>query len=273
MSTVVFSYDRKMKFLCSLFPTADKKTIEEIWKKNNYNMTETTTELQEHYSPMLSPSDSPVPKNTTEDDVKNTSRKSTEEERKVPDTIILDCKIKMNNCLEISYFIPQEQLTENTFIALYDRFETDPKQYVNCAFCHGKTSAFVHFDNLKEGKYTVKIYPNDQGKEIISEDIIIGSEIKMDYLLSSKGKKRKIILTVENNDTPYWIGIYTQSVDIRNNETYLMSSNFTKEKTLTLDISSLKSGSYECRIFTKHSTEGLFFKKYHSLGECSFTLL
>ena len=171
------------------------------------------------------------------------------------------------------FFIPQHQITDNTFIAVYDCYESDPKQFVNCAYCHGKSSAFVHFDNLKDGKYTVKIFLNQNEKEIISENVMIGTEMNIEYLLSTKGKKRTIILTVENNDIPYWIGIYNHSIEMKNNETYLLSSNYTKEKSVSIDISSLKSGSYQCRIFTKQSTDGFFIRKYHSLGECTFDIL
>lgn len=272
---VIYCYDKKMKFLCDLFPTVDKGTIEAVWKKNGYNMNKTTDELQETNSPHFSPSESPLPQIGNEECTQDETRKSvdSEENRVVPETVILDCKMKHGNSLEITYFIPKDKVTENMFVAVYDRFETDINQYVNCAYCHGKASAFVHFDHMKEGKYTVKLFLNHNEKEVAFQNILIGEEMKIDYLMATAGKKRKIVISVENNERSYWIGIYNQSIECHNNQSYLLSSSVTKEKSLTLDISQLKPGNYQCRIFTKESTDGFLFRKYHSLGECSFSFV
>jgi hypothetical protein len=270
----VYCYDQKMKFLCELFPTVDKETIIKTWENNNYNMNKTTDILQENASPNVSSSSSDESNESTnslQSQDSNSSRKSVEEERKPLNSIILDCKVKHGNCIEISYFIPEDQMVNNAYIALYDKFESNLNQYINIAHCHGKLTAFVHFDHIKHGNYIVKLVMNE--KEVISKDVCVGKDVPFTFELLVSGKKRKIKINVENEKQSYWIGIYEDSVRTKTNNQYLLSSNFTTNKEIILDITQLKQGKYDLRIFTKESTEGFIFKTYHSCGDTKMTLL
>ncbi|EDR29725.1 hypothetical protein EDI_251620 [Entamoeba dispar SAW760] len=203
-------------------------------------------------------------------------RKSLDEERDIEKRIILNCKT-INNEVDVSYYIPPNYLQENSWIGIFDRFEMNMKNYINSAYCNGKQSAFIRFEGLKRGKYCVRVFLDNTKTEVYNAAetcyVTVGKEISVSVAVGKEKNKRMIRVSVQGMDKPYWVGVYKSVLSSVSNNDYLLSSDITKENEIMIDISSLKIGKYECRIFCKESTEGFLFKTYHACGDNTFLVL
>ncbi|BFU21635.1 hypothetical protein KM1_002450 [Entamoeba histolytica HM-3:IMSS] len=203
-------------------------------------------------------------------------RKSCDEERDIEKRIILNCKSRINE-VDLSYYIPPSYLQENSWIGIYDRFEMNMKNYINSAYCNGKQSAFIRFEGLKRGKYCVRVFLDNTKTEVYNAAetcyVTVGKEVGVSVAVGKEKKKRLIRVSVQGMDKAYWVGIYKSALTSVSNNDYLLASEITKENEIMIDVSSLKIGKYECRVFCKESTEGFLFKTYHACGDNTFLVL
>ena len=273
MTKEIYNYERKIHFLTTLYPTAERKIIEETFKQNKYNMFKTSEKLEEEYSPASSPEPLAESKNESKEN-DNKPRKSFDEERKERETkeILFECLVSKRNSIVIKYTIPIEQMTSKTKICLYDKYHGNNKNYLQCISCTKKPSAFIHFTQLKRGQYNIKLFLDDDNQEKITKEIIIGNELKPSCDIATVGKQRFLHVRVLNPDQYYWIGLYNDSSSIQSNSSYLLCTSYLMNTETIINISHLPTGSYTCCLFTKDSTEGYFFKTYHSCGSTSFII-
>ncbi|KAL7722749.1 Uncharacterized protein QTN25_000354 [Entamoeba marina] len=163
--------------------------------------------------------------------------------------------------VEISINIPTSINYKTAWVGLYDRYETNNKNYIKKV--------------LIEGKYSVRLFINENNettyKHCNTSDFVIGQVVFMTSVIKFHSSKRFIEVRVNEEHIGGWVGIYGH-YPIVSNSNYTISSGITTTYPIILDITNLKPGVYECRYFSKDSSEGLLNVKYHCSGSKLFRL-
>ncbi|KAL7719789.1 hypothetical protein QTN25_002911 [Entamoeba marina] len=112
----------------------------------------------------------------------------------------LYCHIREND-IQVKFGIPEQQLNENSWIGIYDKFEIDNSKYLSSEYTKNSNASIVTFTNLKQGKYTAKLFLNNKTSHYydpsVTVDVCIGKEVVMEYSLKQKSNKKVITYKIK----------------------------------------------------------------------------
>ncbi|KAL7714891.1 Uncharacterized protein QTN25_007616 [Entamoeba marina] len=186
----------------------------------------------------------------------------------------IECSVNGFN-VEVTISIPKTFDHHTGWVGLYDRYETNNKNFIKKVVIEGKLKEQTRFEGLKRGRYSVRLFLNQNNdttyQHCNTSDFVIGQIVFMTSIIKCHSSKRFIEVRVNEEHIGGWVGIY-EHYPIVSNSNYTISSGMTTTYPIILDITNLKPGVYECRYFSKDSSEGLINTKYHCSGSKLFSL-
>ncbi|ELP93580.1 hypothetical protein EIN_062750 [Entamoeba invadens IP1] len=187
--------------------------------------------------------------------------------------IVLSAK-SVNNSIEVTYHVPQSFMKMSSWIGLYDKYEMDTRRTLDYKFCEGKADGFIKFDKQKYGWYAVRLFLNSsKGDEYIpikSSDVCVGPDVKLLASTKLENSRKVVQMIVSGLTKKYWLAIYRDSEAPYSNDEYLIKSDKLNRPNIDLDVTALKKGKYECRVFCKQSCYGKMKVRWHSCGAAQF---